>query len=122
MTREATPRVVFWTLSLASVKGDEKVNETPVLNLDEVVDPLSLEVSEVTGSRTLEVDQIDGHRTSADLARTMAAMLDLPENQPYALRDEDSQRMLLDDHPIGSQVSKTTRPRLTVIPKARLGA
>ena len=98
------------------------MNETPVLNLDEVVDPLSLEVSKVTGSRTLEVDQIDGHRTSADLARTMAAMLDLPENQPYAFADEDSQRMLLDNHPIGSQVSKTTRPRLTVIPKARLGA
>jgi hypothetical protein len=98
------------------------VNDTHVLNLDKVVDPLSLEVSEVTGSRTLEMEGIDGHRTAADLARSMAAMLELPENQPYALRDEDSQRMLLDEQPVGSQISPTTRPRLTVIPKARLGA
>jgi hypothetical protein len=96
------------------------MSETQVF-ADAVIDPLDLEFFEVTGTRSVEVDGIDGHRTALDLARSAASLLELPASQPYSLRDEDSQRMLLDEFPVGSQVGKTTKPRLTVIPKAHLG-
>ena len=85
-----------------------------------VADPLSFSVEEVTGMRAVHVENVDGHRTAADVATSMALMLDLPSNTPYALRDEDHARMLVDDRPIGNQVPQTGA-RLVCIPKAHLG-
>ena len=88
--------------------------------LDAVVDPLSFSVEEVTGMRSMDVENVDGHRSTADVAASMAALLDLPSNTPYSLRDEDHARMLVDDRPIGSQV-RQTGARLVCIPKSHLG-
>ena len=108
------------TLVHVGKEVSKTMSETQVF-ADAVIDPLDLEFFEVTGTRSVEVDGIDGHRTALDLARSAASLLELPASQPYSLRDEDSQRMLLDEFPVGSQVGKTTKPRLTVIPKAHLG-
>ena len=85
-----------------------------------VADPLSFIADEVTGMRSLDVDGIDGHRTACDVAGSLASMLELPRNTPYALRDNDTARMIKDDVPLGSQIEQTGT-RLTVIPKSHLG-
>jgi hypothetical protein len=85
-----------------------------------VADPLSFSVEEVTGMRSVHVENVDGHRTASDVATSMASMLDLPSNTPYALRDEDQARMLVDERPIGNQVPQTGA-RLVCIPKSSLG-
>lgn len=85
-----------------------------------VADPLSFSVEEVTGMRSVFVENIDGYRTAADVAESMASMLELPSNTPYALRDEDRAQMLIDQRPIGSQVPQTGAS-LVVIPKSHLG-
>jgi hypothetical protein len=85
-----------------------------------VADPLTFSVEEVTGMRSLHVENVDGHRTAEDVATSMASMLELPSNTPYALRDEERARMLIDDRPIGSQVPQTGA-HLVCIPKSHLG-
>jgi hypothetical protein len=85
-----------------------------------VADPLSFSVEEVTGMRSVQVQGVDGHRATADVASSMASMLDLPSNTPYALRDEGQARMLADDRPIGSQLPQKGA-RLVCIPKSHLG-
>ena len=85
-----------------------------------VADPLSFSVEEVTGMRTVQVENVDGHRSAEDVATSMASMLELPSNTPYALRDEDHARMLVDQRPIGSQVPQTGA-HLVCIPKSHLG-
>ena len=47
-----------------------------------VADPLSFSVEEVTGMRSMDVENVDGHRSTADVATSMASMLDLPSNTP----------------------------------------
>ena len=96
------------------------MNRTSVL-VESVADPLAFSVTEVTGLKSLEVDSIDGHREAADVARSMASLLDLPSNTtPYSLRDDASARMLADDLPLGGQIP-STGARLVVIPKSHLG-
>lgn len=85
-----------------------------------VADPLSFSVTEVTGIRSLDVNGIDGHRIASDVAGSMASMLELPTNTPYALRDDKAARMMKDDVPLGNQIGQTGT-RLTVIPKSHLG-
>jgi len=83
--------------------------------------PLALSVSEVTGMRVLDIEGIDGQRTAGDVATSLASLLELPSNTPYALRDDATARMLVDDQPLGAQVP-ATGSRLVVIPKSHLGA
>ena len=85
-----------------------------------VADPLSFSVEEVTGMRSVHVENVDGHRDAADVARSMASMLDLPTNTPYALRDEERARMIADDQPLGAQIPEAGA-RLVCIPKSHLG-
>jgi hypothetical protein len=83
--------------------------------------PLALSVSEVTGMRVLDVEGIDGQRSAGDVAASLASLLELPDNTPYALRDDATARMLVDDRPLGDQVP-ATGSSLVVIPKSHLGA
>jgi hypothetical protein len=85
-----------------------------------IADPVNFTIEEVTGMRSVEVENVDGHRSAADVATSVASMLELPSNTPYALRDEDHARMLVDERPIGSQVPQTGA-RLVCIPKSHLG-
>jgi hypothetical protein len=85
-----------------------------------IADPLSFSVEEVTGMRSIDVTNVDGHRTAADVASSVASMLELPGgNTPFALRSEQG-RMLVDDRAVGSQIPQTGA-RLVCIPKSHLG-
>ena len=65
---------------------------------EEVVsDPLSFSVGDVVGMKTLNVEGIDGHRTASNVAMSLAEMLELPTNTPYALREESTAKMMRDD-------------------------
>ncbi len=87
---------------------------------ESVADPLAFSVSEVTGMRVLDVEGIDGHRTAGEVAASLASLLEMPSNTPYAIRDDDSARMLADDQPLGTQVP-ATGSRLVLIPRSQLG-
>ena len=92
---------------------------TPTLERPEVADPLAFSVTEVTGLKTLAIENVDGHREAGQVATSMASMLGLPTNTPYALRDA-SARMLVDDQPLGSQIP-ASGTQLVVIPRSHLG-
>jgi hypothetical protein len=83
-------------------------------------DCMAFSVSEVTGMRVLDVEGVNGHRTAGDVAASLASMLELPDNTPYAIRDDATARMLADDEPLGSQVP-ATGSRLVLIPRSQLG-
>jgi hypothetical protein len=84
-----------------------------------VADPLSFSATDVTGMHTLDFDGVDGHRLTSDVAMSVAEMMELPTNVPYALRDDTSARMLAEDTALGSQINPGAK--LVVIPKAHLG-
>src|SRR5437660_10284218 len=86
----------------------------------EVLDPLTFVASNVAGMHELEFDRVDGHRLVSDVALTVAGAMDLPTNLPWALRDDESARMLDDERPLGSQVRRPGS-KLVVIPKSHLG-
>lgn len=85
-----------------------------------VADPLSFEVEEVTGMRSVHLQEIDGHRTAADVATSVASMLELRSDAVYALRSEAQGKMLADDRALGTQVPPSGA-RLVCIPKSHLG-
>ena len=85
-----------------------------------VADPLAFSVSEVTGMRVLDVEGIDGHRTAGEVAASLASLMEMPSNTPYAIRDDATARMLADDQPLGTQVP-ATGSRLVLIPRSQLG-
>ena len=84
-----------------------------------VVDPLSFSVSDVTGLHVLDLENVDGHRTVGDVATSIASLMDLPANIPYALRDDTRAKMLVDDSPLGNQVDLGAK--LVLTPKVHLG-
>src|SRR5262245_6472842 len=84
-----------------------------------VLDPLDFTATDVTGSNFMEFRSIDGYRFTEDVASSVAEAMELPTNVPWALRDDESARMLQDDRPIGSQIRP--KAKLIVIPKSHLG-
>jgi hypothetical protein len=53
------------------------------------------------------------------VAKALAVRMALPENVPWALRDETTSAFLEDDKPIGDQLGLGAR--VTVTPKTHLG-
>lgn len=84
-----------------------------------VADPLRFTASDVTGMHTLEFDGVDGHRSAGDVAMSVAELMQLPTNHPYAVRDDENARMLAEEEALGSQIDPGAK--LIVIPKAHLG-
>ena len=62
---------------------------------------------------------VDGHRRASEVAMSVAEAMELPTSAPWALRDEQSARMLDEERPLGAQVRERTR--LVLIPKSHLG-
>ncbi|MGE0607276.1 MAG: hypothetical protein AB7O62_09300 [Pirellulales bacterium] len=87
--------------------------------LEGIVDPLRFRVTDVTGQRHLELEMVDGYRTAGDVALTVAELMELPTNSPWALRDEGRGRMLDQDSAVGGQIG--TDAELVVIPRSHLG-
>jgi hypothetical protein len=72
----------------------------------------------VTGSKTLAVDVESGLRAE-EVARSVAELLALPSDTPWALREDDSAQFLDGDRAIGEQIHPGAR--VTVTPRAHLG-
>jgi hypothetical protein len=79
---------------------------------------LRLHASNVTGTRSLPVD-VPAGRPAEEVARSIASLMALPDNVPWALRDDGSAAYLVDADPIGTQVGPATH--VTVVPKTHLG-
>ncbi len=84
-----------------------------------VADPLTFVATDVTGLRRREFSSIDGHRPAGDVALSVAAAMDLPNNVPWSLRDQKRARMLDQESPLGGQIDTGTE--LVVIPRSHLG-
>ena len=84
-----------------------------------VLDPLSFSATDVTGMHELDFDGVDGHRRTGDVAMSVAEAMELPTSAPWALRDEQSARMLEEERPLGAQIR--AKSRLVLIPKSHLG-
>jgi hypothetical protein len=81
-------------------------------------DEIDLEVTTVTSTRVTPV-RVPRALSVDDMARSMATLLSLPGDVPYALRDDGSAEYLDPERSVGEQVAP--RARVTVTPKAHLG-
>jgi hypothetical protein len=82
-------------------------------------DSFSFEASDVTGTHQVVANDVQGALPAGAVARALAARMALPENVPWALRDDSTSAFLEDDKPIGQQLQRGAR--VTVTPKTHLG-
>jgi hypothetical protein len=80
---------------------------------------MSLLVHDVTGTLSLEKENVQGSLPASAVAASLAAEMQLPENVPWGLRNDETSEFLLDDKPIGEQIE--TGESVTVTPKTHLG-
>jgi hypothetical protein len=83
-------------------------------------DVMSLECGDVTGTHSVVASDVQKTLPAGAVAQALAARMSLPQNVPWALRDESTSAFLEDDKPIGEQLA--TGARVTVTPKTHLGA
>ena len=74
---------------------------------------------DVTGTRTLEARDFQRTIPAGLAARTLASQMALPENVPWALRDDSTGSYLNPDEEIGNQI--TPGATVSVTPKTHLG-
>ena len=74
---------------------------------------------DVTGTRTLEARDFQRTIPAGLAARTLASQMALPENVPWALRDDATGSYLNPDEEIGKQISPGSTVSIT--PKTHLG-
>ena len=75
--------------------------------------------SDVTGTHTLSPSDVDESSPAGTVAAALASQMQLPENVPWALRDDSSSVYLDDAVPIGEQLEPGAQ--VTITPKAHLG-
>jgi hypothetical protein len=80
---------------------------------------LSLEAADVTGTQSVVAQDVQGTALTGAVAKALAAMMRLPENVPWGLRDDATSRFLDDEKPIGEQLGP--HAKVTVTPKTHLG-
>ena len=80
---------------------------------------VSFSVSDVTGTISLEKENIQGSLPVAAVALSLASEMQLPENVPWGLRDDQTSEFLDDQKPINEQIESGTS--VTVTPKTHLG-
>ncbi len=93
--------------------------QTTSTQLNPVADPLYFSAKDVTASQQLQLSEVDGYRPAGEVAETVAAEMELPEDVPYSLRDNSNARMLVDDVALGSQIQPGAD--LVLIPRSHLG-
>jgi hypothetical protein len=94
------------------------IAEEAVAMLEEP-DTLDFEVSDVTGTHQLMATGVQRAVSAGAVAHSLAASMKLPDNVPWALRDETTSAFLEDDRPIGEQLRRGAK--VVVTPKAHLG-
>lgn len=77
------------------------------------------EATDVTGMHRVEARDVQRRLPAGAVARAVASRMALPDNVPWALRDEATSAFLDDETPIGEQIGPDAR--LTVTPKTHLG-
>jgi len=80
---------------------------------------LDFEVSDVTGTHQLMASEVQRGLPAGAVARSLASRMKLPQNVPWALRDETTSAFLDDAQPIGDQIQPGAK--VTVTPKTHLG-
>jgi hypothetical protein len=81
--------------------------------------PFSFEAADVTGTNRVLATDVQPALPAGAVAKALAVRMALPENVPWALRDERTSAYLDDARSIGEQL----RPgaKVTVTPKTHLG-
>jgi fructose-1,6-bisphosphatase len=79
---------------------------------------LRLNATNVTGTRSMSVD-VPAGLSAEEAARSIASVMSLPSNVPWALRDDGSAAYLVDADPIGGQVEALSN--VSIVPKTHLG-
>ena len=74
---------------------------------------------DVTGTHQLEVDDLQRTLPVFQVASTLANRMSLPDNVPWALRDESTSAYLDDSAAIGEQIKPNAR--VSIIPRTHLG-
>lgn len=80
---------------------------------------LGFEATDVTGMHHVAARDVQRRLPAGAVARALASRMALPDNVPWALRDEATSAYLDDDRPIGDQIEPEAR--LTLTPKTHLG-
>ena len=80
---------------------------------------VSFSVSDVTGTISLEKENIQGSLPVAAVASSLVTEMQLPENVPWGLRNDQTSEFLDDQKPISEQIESGTS--VTVTPKTHLG-
>ncbi|MFQ5503610.1 MAG: hypothetical protein ACE5F1_02305 [Planctomycetota bacterium] len=78
---------------------------------------MTIHASNVTGSSAIEVS-FQRSMPAQAVADSLASMMHLPRDVPWAIRD-DSSATYLDDKPIGEQLAPGAK--VTISPKTHLG-
>ena len=86
---------------------------------DDSGEVMTIYATNVTGAQTIPVEVPRGLPAEA-VAESVAELMALPSNVPWALRDETSSAYLTDRQPIGEQIEPGARVNVT--PKTHLGA
>jgi hypothetical protein len=81
---------------------------------------LSLTVTDIAG-RLRGTISLDRAILVGDAAAGLAARLQLPEDTPWTIRDEQTGAFLDDNQALGTQFEGRTEVRVVVTPKAHLG-
>jgi len=79
----------------------------------------TLEAVDVTGTHWVTAEDIQPSLPAEAVARALAARMALPQNVPWALRDDSTSAFLDDRTPIGDQLEPGAQ--VTVVPKTHLG-
>ena len=80
---------------------------------------MSFEATDVTGSHHAVASDVQCSLPAGVVAESLAAEMRLPENVPWALRDERTSAFLDGTKPIGDQIEPGAK--VTVTPRAHLG-
>ncbi len=80
---------------------------------------LDIVASDVTGTYTVKARDIQSALPVSAVTTSLAALMQLPENVPWALRDDITSRFLDDERSIGEQLEPGSSVTLT--PKTHLG-
>jgi hypothetical protein len=80
---------------------------------------VSFSAHDVTGTILLEKENIQGSIPVSAVASSLASEMQLPENVPWGLRNDETSEFLDDEKAISEQIESGTS--VTVTPKTHLG-
>jgi hypothetical protein len=80
---------------------------------------LRFEATDVTGTHSVVASDVSKSMPAGVVARALAHQMSLPDNVPWALRDDATSAFLEERLPIGDQLE--TDAKVTLTPKTHLG-